>query len=139
VSAPPPVLSREMKRLMLPMAYRVYEGTLIGGAPPATKAMYERTSNPRPGDLVIEASTIPRLMCDGADPDSPLWDGQFVTYVGSEMRTHTYPDGDESFTEEVHVCLNPDGTTFEWTNARLVAVPTDMQFGRLPFPGEATT
>lgn len=130
---PPPVIPVEMKRLMFPMAYRAYTATLIGGAPAATRAMYERMKRPQPGDLVIEVSTCPRLMRAEADPNDPTWDGQFVTYVGSEVRTTAYNDdeGGAEWSEEVHVCLNPDGTTFEWTNASIVAVPTDMQFGTI--------
>ena len=126
---PPPAISVEMKQLMLPMAYRAYTALLIGGAPPVTKAMYERMTRPQPGDLIIELSTCPRLMRAEAEPDDPTWDWQFVTYVRSEVRTYGEDEG--SLTEEIHVCLKPDGTMFEWTNARIVAVPTNMQFGAI--------
>lgn len=127
----PPALDKATKRLMYPIAYQLYSMTLVGNPAATVKAMYDRMTSPQAGDLIIECSTVAHLMRPDSDPDSDLWDGQFVTYSHSEMRTTPYEDGSgDGFTDEVHVCLNPDGTEFVWTNARIVAVPSDMQFGR---------
>lgn len=121
---PPPAFDRVAKRQMLMIMNALWRAVLIGNAPPSTQALYARMKDPRPGDLVVESSTMYLLRDDLTDS---RWDGQFVTY--RETITEVVSDTDEpdnrayDRVETYLVCLNPDGTEFRWWNAGLLAVP----------------
>jgi len=106
---PPPIIDRPTKRLIAQIVWELWNSVLVGSPAPKIQERYERMHNPQWGDLVVEMSTLLRLV--RLDPcfEDNRWDGQFVRFC--------YSAGD------THVCLNPDGTTFNWTNATLIAVP----------------
>jgi hypothetical protein len=104
------------------------DALLVGGQAPVVRAAYERFRDPQPGDWVIEATTLVGIVKypDRYDPEllSQRWDGQFVRFLRSEIRTHVDDEGGE-WSEDVQICENPDGTEFAWTNATLRSVPLD--------------
>ena len=74
---------------------------------------YDRHRNPQRGDYVIESSTLTRLLMHPRDGDEALWDGQFTRYLG--------PWESDGLID--YLCVHPDGSTYLWTNADLLAVP----------------
>jgi hypothetical protein len=132
--SPPPHFSRSAKRYMGWLARELWHSCLVGNPAPMTHQRYERMRRPRAGDIVVELSTLTRLL-DAPDLDSALWDGQFVTFVEMREEWQTYDEPELNpggYMETVPVCLNPDGTEFRWTNADLVAVPAGRDFVPLP-------
>lgn len=123
-----PVMTNESKRTAGWIANALISSVLVGNPAPAVRARYERMSTPRPGDLIFEASTWPRLAHD-ADLTNPAWDGQFVRLIRSG-REYWYTDDDGvDHDEMVWVCANPDGTEFWWTNASIWAMPDQPVWG----------
>jgi hypothetical protein len=115
-------MNREDKRTTAWIANALLSSVLVGNQCPDVKARYERMKDPRPGDLIFEASTLPRLL-NSPDVDNDLWDGQFVRLIRSGME-HWYTDEEGvDHDEMVYVCANPDGTEFRWTNASVWALP----------------
>lgn len=121
------------KRMLGRMALDLREALLVGNPAPVVTAMYQRSKRVEPGDWVCELSTLRRLL---RSPEAnSLWDGQFTRYLRSEYVTEPCcgcdrDDGQcrcecETWTYEVHVCENPDGSEFRWENADLVAVPLE--------------
>lgn len=110
---PPPVIDRPTKKLILHIVRTLWDSVLIGGAPDVIEKRYQRMHKPQWGDLVAETSTWWMLLTRDPDFQDERWDGQLVRYWYTEQLEFG----------ERHVCLNPDGTTFNWTNATLIAVP----------------
>ena len=128
-------LSISEKRRMGHLMRALRSAVLVGNQAPIVGAMWQRMEQPRPGDFVVEMSTLPSLL--RGDPLVPLtdvevqrWDGQFTRYLRSEERFTPDEDGEDGFTELVHVCENPDGTEFVWTNAELMMAPITGEFLR---------
>lgn len=95
---------------MLPIVLKLWDSILLGNAPDKVQKTYERMKHPVSGDLVTEISTAFRLLSQDPDLLNDRWDGQFVVY------SHSFNSSD-------HVCVNLDGTIFNWNNAQLLAVP----------------
>ena len=124
-------LPRHAKLAMGWVALAWRNALIVGSPAPHVAGMWERTRNPRSGDLCMEVSTLYRL-CSQADLTDDLWDGQFVPYVRTEDRPISATPGEwgvEVPTERVHIMLNPDGTEFAWTNAEIAAVPQMSTLG----------
>ncbi len=102
-----PVTDQAAERLAV-VGRALWSSVLIGGAPPATLAMRERMSHPRPGDLVLEISPFRREF----DPDS----------IGTLLRV----EGDRYVIEPLHA----PGTEQGWRNAEFIALPDAATFGR---------
>lgn len=118
----------ELARLIAMAGYAAWCATLIGNAPPSTKALYDRMRAPQPGDLVVETSTLHRTpwdpgavgrllrtameprwtrerwIADGGDADEPIRTEQ-IWYVAPFVPTQ---DG----RDEVR-----------WWNASFIAIP----------------
>jgi hypothetical protein len=111
----------ESKKMLARITRSWTSAMLVGNRAPAVEAVWQRHKNPKPGDWVVETSTLYGLVSSDRYDES-LWDGQFTRYLRSEVVEHQYEDG-ETWSEEVHICENPDGTEFRWTNATLAVVP----------------
>lgn len=91
----------------------LWKGLLIGDPPVFTQVLRERMCSPQPGDMVVDMSTLGRLLNHPAPKSDwcvDLWDGQFVRYV-------------KDLGGGAHRCEAPDGATFTWSNCDIVAVP----------------
>jgi hypothetical protein len=111
--------------------YTAWSNTLIGGAPPIVRAYYERASHPRPGDLVVETSSLGLRIRDGRQPE---------TCVGilerRTVETLPYLDDDGNpdpeggaYDEEawyIRLLVQPEAEPYRWTNATFVAIPRTM-------------
>lgn len=124
VIAPPPHIERPIKRIMLGMMLALQRVTLVGAPAPITVRLRDLMRNPQPGDLVIESSIAPWLLYRDPEFLDSRWDGQFLTYSGT-VREYREVEG-ETVVDTFLECLNPDGTTFSWTNAELLAVPSGL-------------
>jgi hypothetical protein len=116
-------LTSEQKAPLLRMGLELW-GAALGNSTPVGRRLWRRMSEPRRGDYVIEVSTAATLL-HREDFSDTRWDGQLVRYERTEDRPwEVVEDGEmiQRGTEVVEVCLNPDETTFDWVNARLVAV-----------------
>ncbi len=116
-------------RLVAINAYRVYLGTLIGNPPPGLKALGERITNPEPGDLVLETSTIYKWAKDSEQ--APL--AQYPA-LGVLLRKTREPfpgkeeDADPVTYEDVWYLRPIDGSVSEyrWTNANFIQVKESL-------------
>lgn len=54
---PPALEPREFVVLLANVTYAMYNATLTGDPAPVTREAYERMTDPRPGDLVVEISS----------------------------------------------------------------------------------
>ena len=117
-------IPNEQKRQMAVMWRELWDSLLVGNAAPVVRARYARMGKPRPGDFVVEASTLPGLLGGSLSPEAEanLWDGQFTRFLRTEAITHDYDDG-STWSEEAMICENPDGSTYTWTNADLIVAP----------------
>jgi hypothetical protein len=91
--------------------YELYRAaTFTGGHPtPMTAELAERMSKPRPGDLVLEVSTLAGLRPDRWDPDRV---GRLVSVTGRD------PD-----IRYVVAPLHDPGREQGWQNATFIALP----------------
>lgn len=119
-----------VKRQMGLLMWELWKATILGNPEaPAAAMRRERMTNPQPGDIVVDITTLGRAV-NHPDQDSEWcldkWGGQFVRYLRTEVRGGTYEDGAPgSWSETVHVCQVPDGSTFTWSNCELVRAPVD--------------
>lgn len=51
-------LFSQLLRMVAINAYAAWTNTLVGNPAPAVKEQFERTTNPQPGDVVLETSTV---------------------------------------------------------------------------------
>lgn len=128
-------LSIDEKKRLAHVVLDLRNALTVGDPAPVVREMWERHQDPQPGDWVIETTTIYRLTYYPERYDEAtllsLWDGQFTRYLRTEDRPAYTPeewaDGDDAGkpipTEQVHVCENPDGSEYAWTNAELATVP----------------
>lgn len=131
VKPPPPPhpgydpMSREEKRRLIRVHLDLQAAVHVGNPVPIVEAMCRRMKDPQPGDWIVEMTTMSRLLHHDPHLQDDRWDGQVTRYLRSEMRTTVTGDEPDSydFTEEVHVCENPDGTEFVWENATLYVIP----------------
>lgn len=119
-------MSRAEKERLGSVMLDLRRAMIVGNPAPVVSEMWQRHKHPQPGDWVIETSTLHALVRypERWTPDrrKDLWDGQFTRYLRSEIRTD--PE-DPSWSEQVLICENPDGTEYAWTNAELAVVPFD--------------
>lgn len=126
-------MNREEKRRLATVFVVMLDGFLVGNPAPAVGERYRRMKHVESGDLVIEISTIRWLIQRDPDLLDDRWDGQLVPYLRDEIR---FIEGDpedeldDGYEDHVIVVQNPDGTEFAWDNAEIMAVPTDLDFGR---------
>jgi hypothetical protein len=105
---------------------------MVGNPAPAVRAFYERIRDPRPGDWVMETTTL------GGAPREvvglrPIPADDYTRRVG-RLKTvcrEPYPSWDEERegepapTEEVFYVESLAGELVRWVNASFVAIPTD--------------
>lgn len=127
-----PIDLEEIATVMRRSIYNAYSNTLIGNAPQRVTDAYDRMTNPKIGDWVIEASTVygfrhnPSSPLDGvgilenvAHEKVDFGDPEFVWDEKEEGRPHP--------TEKVHYIRTMDGRLFRWTNAMIVAAPAELK------------
>lgn len=121
-------IPRSAKRLLAGVTLAWWDALLAGGSAPSSQAACARARVPHPGDLVVEMSTLATLCMRDPDLLDDRWDGQFAPFLRSEIRHHDEEDEEDegatwTWSEDVHVVGNPDGSEFTWSNATLLAVP----------------
>ena len=107
-------LDRPTKRTLALLVLALWDSVLVGNPAPVVRQRYERMRGFRPGDVVVEMSTLSRLVNFDLGLVDDRWDGQFVKFIRTDR---------DSLGRDEHLCLNPDGSEFRWSNADLVAVP----------------
>lgn len=118
-------MDRQQKRQLAVVAVALLDALLTFPQPPHQAALYGRMRSVRPGDLVMEISTIRWLLRWDPYLSDDRWDGQLVPFLRKEQRTQlATEEGDAPWSETALICRNPDGTEFAWTNAECVAIPT---------------
>jgi hypothetical protein len=92
----------------------LWSSQLIGGAPPSTRARFERMRNPRVGDLVVEITTSGYWIKDrdGCDPPRVL---QAIGYFD-----HMEDSGEEGRLYVIKLLHNRK--MFRWSNASFVTI-----------------
>lgn len=115
----------EQKRQLATLCMELWSSVLVGNPAPRVAERLKRMENPRPGDFVIECSTIYALLNGRYDQETAesLWDSQLVKFVREDTIVHRYEGDPGSYPEKAFVCEKPDGAEFNWTNAQLIAVP----------------
>jgi hypothetical protein len=118
-------------RLIAINAYTAYRNTLIGDPPPALAAFGSRIRDPRPGDIVIETSTIYRWAQHADEAPSEQYPS-----IGILLRVADEPfpceegeiEPDENARERVYYIQPLDGSVpeYRWTNADFIVVPSSM-------------
>ena len=104
-------MTPEESYLVAIAGYELYRHSSLGSRPkmPLTEALAERMAKPRPGDLVLEVSTIAGLRPDRWDPDRI---GRLVRHEGEDP-------GDRWVVAPLHDPEREQG----WQNARFIAIP----------------
>ncbi len=133
------------RALIIGLARCLHRATLVGNPAPIVARMHERIQAPRPGDLVLETSTMYRLGDDGHKAFGILlahrvewWstDEEHAAMLAEE-RGHD-PDyvDDERLTDHAwYVQYGPEpGDICRWTNCSFAVIPTghaefDVQVG----------
>jgi hypothetical protein len=83
--------------------------------------LYDEICNPRPGDLVLEVTSI----CFARAKGSRL--GRLLRIVQEPFPSSDNPDSNVyGMTEPAHYIELPDGREQRWTNARFIKVITDI-------------
>lgn len=120
--------------LMRRVISNAYSNTLIGSAPPKVKESYRRMTTPRPGNLVIEATTI-RMMRH--KPASELDGIGFLDSIAQEKVDfgpgfvwNEEEEGRPHPLETVYYIRTFDGRLFRWTNALIVAADVEPDGGQ---------
>lgn len=111
-------------------AYNAYLNTLVGSAPPRVIEALERMKNPRVGDWVIETTTVwmgTRSDLDGIGILEEIAREPFVFSGDPDFVWDEEVEGAPHPTETVYYLRTMDGRRFRWTNASIVAVPTELR------------
>lgn len=124
----------DLIRLIEINAYSVYTGTLIGNAPPAVKELFQRLKAPRPGDLVLEITTLLTPAHDGERLGRLLRDVREPVFTPEQLESYTEEGEDISdpyFSRTERVCYiqTMDGREIRWCNAKFIAVADSFDFG----------
>lgn len=150
-----------MLRQLAILGYSIYTTTMVGDPAPFVRRLAERMRAPRPGDLVLETSTVFRL--DRGDWDSAAL-GYFLREADEPACTREEWDAEQA--EEAAWCAEhhpgepfepepyepriervqylqrlDDGGEFRWHNAEFIALPTTLPrawLGETP-PGSTVT
>ena len=128
-------ITQPLLDLLITNAYCVWSSQLIGADIPSVHQRFEMIKNPRPGDLVMEVSTIGFREHDRirigylvkvVREKCPVPDGM----TDAEYRGEFEPD-EELPTETVHYIRllvdGADGAECRWTNARFIRVVEDRK------------
>ena len=119
-------IERADKRRMGFIWHHLWMSVLVAGPAPAVRERYERMKAYRPGDIVVETSTLYGLLRRDPDLLDERWDGQFIRYRETVREWVPYDDNaPDGYWETFYVCVNPDGTEYRWFNAELCAVPDE--------------
>jgi hypothetical protein len=104
-------MTTEESYLLAICGYELYRAaTLAGGrSTPVTAELAERIGKPRPGDLVLEVSTLAGLRPDRWDPDR----------IGRLLRIEGEEPGDRYVVAPLHDPEREQG----WQNATFIALP----------------
>ena len=89
-------------------AYNLWMAALQGRTP-ATQALYQRMKNPQVGDMVMEITSYRRITKDRRGT------GTLIAIEDNENR----------FLKKWTI-QTPDGRTCDWTNADVIAIPSDV-------------
>jgi hypothetical protein len=119
-----------LMRLAEVTAYNLYLATLVGSPAPRVRDLGERMRSPRPGDLVLETSTVYR---EGDHYESLI--GCRLGRLLRRPRENVYTDAewveqggkpDEPIpTEQVWYIELADGREYKWVNADFIAIPEE--------------
>lgn len=117
------------RRRMVMMALLIRKATLVGNPAPIVRKLYERTSSPQPGDLVIETTSARR-------PDSEYrgfgillahrreWcsaDAEWAAYLAGPE-----PDPERTADDYWYVQYGPgERDIVRWANCDFMAIPDD--------------
>lgn len=122
-------------RLIETLAYNLYRNTLIGNAPPNIQEAHDDLTHPKPGDLVVEISTIYNQGArgrDGMEPRGLCGIGRLVRKCSEPfcsmqewIDVHGGEEAEPIPEEHVWYILLEfdDGREYRWTNAVFIKVP----------------
>lgn len=127
MSNPTPLASdSQLLQLLIASAYAAYTSSLIGG-PSIAHERFEFFKNPKPGDLVMEVSSmfmrshdayrIGYLVSDAMEPygTDEWWEENKADYDGKRPQERTY-----------RIKRLIGGEEFRWTNASMIRVVTKI-------------
>jgi hypothetical protein len=147
------VTGPEHLRQVAILGYSTYTATLVGDPAPFARRLNQRMRDPRPGDLVLETSTIWRLVPEAHGEWDPAALGYLLREVDEPAFTRAawevecaqeaawhaehYPDEPYEPMEEFRVDAPPmervqylqrldTGGEFRWHNADFIALPTTL-------------
>lgn len=126
-------------RLLELAAYKIWDACLVGNQCEKTREMFEDMKNPKPGDLVIEKSTLYAGKMRGTDGKmescgicgigylvkierESIWTEEQVKINGWKLEN----DGPIP-TEKVIYLKLFDGREIRWTNADVLKIPISIQ------------
>lgn len=121
-------------RLLHVLAYRLYLSTLVGSPAPNVRQLGDRMTQPVPGDLVMEISTIYH---DGSNPKFPdrtaermgilLRDARELVCTPEEWTEQGGEQGEPIPNQRVFYLALPDGREYRWHNANFIAIPQRIE------------
>lgn len=102
------VASHDLFSIFEATAYNLWMSALQGRTP-ASRALFERMRNPQVGDMVMEITSYRRVKADrrGTGTLIEIQENDGVFLKKWTVRT-------------------PSGETCDWTNAKFIAIPTDV-------------
>lgn len=111
-------MTPEESYLLAVAGYELYRHVVLTGRPTlATSMLAERMRSPRPGDLVLEVSTLAGIRPDRWDPDR----------IGRLVRVEGSDPGDRWVVEPLH----DPGRGQGWQNATFIALPDRYKWAGL--------
>jgi len=117
------------RRRMVMMALLLRKATLVGNQAPVVRSMYERMSDPQPGDLVVETTTSWRP--DGGYRGFGILLGHRREWCTKDEAWAAYlaenPDDDERLADHYwYIQYGPgERDISRWEDCRFIAVPDD--------------
>ncbi len=123
-------------RLLELSAYKIWDAVLTGNQCPKIREIFDDMQNPRPGDLVIESSTIYGAKMSGKKGKLKSRGICGIGYLVKIVRepiwtldqwTESGEDEDVPIpTEKVIYIQLFDGREMRWTNANILKVPVNL-------------
>ncbi len=122
-------------RMVAINAYVAWSNTLIGNAPPAIHAQFERMKDPQVGDVVLETSTIWKASRYTNDTPSQFPGLGVLLRTADEpypIDPDEYADDEPVPTEKVWYVRPLDGSVpeYRWTNASFIRVSVCLDDAR---------
>jgi hypothetical protein len=122
----------DLYRLIAINAYMEYRNTLVGNAGPAIDAQYKRSTEPQPGDLVLEVSTVWKRNHYALEaPREQYPELGFLLRVEMEPfpRAEGETEPDDGAREKVWYIRPLDGSVpeYRWVNANFIRVFTELE------------